>query len=156
LLSAIGAQAAVRLREGSDGRTMSRGHILLVEDEFLISDMISDVLIEDGFEVYAVGTAEAALRHIVAGKRVDLLLTDINLPGDFDGATLALRARELRPWLPVIYASANRPGTFRTVPGAAFVAKPYCPERVCALARQFIVAPAPRRRAAETLLIAGA
>jgi DNA-binding response OmpR family regulator len=132
-----------------------RGRILVVEDEFLISDMICDVLTDHGFEVLAFGTAEAALRPIAAGERVDLLLTDINLPGEFDGATLALRARELCPWLPVIYASAQGPGTFRTVPGAVFVAKPYVPERVCALVRQLAMAPA-RAPAVETLLSAGA
>ena len=135
---------------------MSRGHVLLVEDEFLISDMISGALSDDGFDVQAFGTAEPALRHLAAGARVDLLLTDINLPGGCDGATLALRARELCPWLPVIYASACGPGTFRMVPGAAFVAKPYVPERVCALVRQLAVSRPARPRASATLLGADA
>ncbi len=135
---------------------MRRGHILLVEDEFLISDMIAEALTDEGYAVHAVVTGEEALRHLASGARVDLLLTDINLAGALDGATLALRARELCPWLPVVYASAYGPGMFRTVPGAAFVSKPYAPEKVCALVRQLAVAAAPRPRTAETLLIAGA
>lgn len=133
---------------------MSKGHIVLVEDEFLISEMVGEALSDDGFEVHAFGNAETALRHLSAGAPVDLLLTDINLPGEMDGATLALRARELCPWLPVIYASAHGAGAFRTVPGAGFVAKPYAPEQVCALVRQLAVSAAPLPRNAS-LVIAG-
>ncbi len=146
MLSANGAQAsfftALSQGRGSIGPDMSRGHVVLVEDEFLISEMISEALIDDGFEVDAFDDAESALRYLVSGARVDLLLTDIDLPGAFDGATLALRAREQCPWLPVVYASAHGPGSFRTVPGGVFVGKPYSPEKVCALVRQLALAPA--------------
>jgi CheY-like chemotaxis protein len=60
---------------------------------------------------------------------VDVLLTDINLPGSMDGVMLAWRARELRPNIPVIYASA-RAATLSPearVPGAIILPKPYEP-----------------------------
>src|SRR3954470_16789747 len=87
------------------GMNANRSRVLLVEDEFLLCDMISEVLAEHGFEVYAVANARDALRHLTCGSPCDILLTDINLPGSIDGAALARIARELRPNLPVVYAS---------------------------------------------------
>jgi CheY-like chemotaxis protein len=107
--------------------------VLLVEDEFLICDMLAEALIEHGFEVKAVANASDALRHLTCGSPCDILLTDINLPGSMDGTTLARLARQLRPDLPVVYAS----GSYRklddldAVSGAVFVPKPYNPHAVC-------------------------
>jgi CheY-like chemotaxis protein len=107
--------------------------VLLVEDEFLLSDMMSEVLAEHGFEVHAVANAKDALRHLTCGSPCDILLTDINLPGSIDGAALAQLARELRPKLPVVYASGSykRLEELNAVTGALFVAKPYDPNKLC-------------------------
>jgi CheY-like chemotaxis protein len=107
--------------------------VLLVEDEFLLCDMISEVLAEHGFEVFAVANAKDALRHLTCGSPCDILLTDINLPGSIDGAALAQLARELRPKLPVVYASGSykRLEELNAVTGALFVAKPYDPNKLC-------------------------
>ncbi len=61
-----------------------------------------------------------------------MLFTDINLPGEMDGAALARRARELLPNLPVIYASARATmlAPDARVPGAIIVPKPYEPALV--------------------------
>ncbi len=109
--------------------------VLLVEDEFLICAMMEDVLIKHGFEVHVAATADDALEHLTCGAPCDLLLTDLNLGPDMDGVALAWRVRELRPDLPVVYASGsyNRIDQFKAVPGAAFIAKPYNPERLCAI-----------------------
>jgi len=80
-------------------------HILLVEDEVLISEWVAESLSEQGFEVHAVTNADDALRHF-SFNPVDILFTDINLPGAMDGAALARRIRELRPELPVVYVRA--------------------------------------------------
>ena len=110
-----------------------RPRVLLVEDEFLLCDMIAEALSEHGFEVYAVANAKDALRHLTCGSPCDILLTDINLQGDIDGTTLARLARELRPDLPVVYASGSytRLEELHAVPGAIFVAKPYNPDKLC-------------------------
>ena len=84
--------------------------VLLVEDEALISLMVSEALSESGFDVHEVGTADEALRYIGAGGAVDVLFTDINLPGSMTGAELAQRVRALRPELPVVYASGRYGG----------------------------------------------
>ena len=109
--------------------------VLLVEDEFLLADMVAEVLAEHGFEVFTAANAKDALRHLTCGSPCDILLTDIKLAGNIDGTTLARLARALRPNLPVVYAS----GSYRTideldaVSGAIFVPKPYNPEKLCAM-----------------------
>jgi CheY-like chemotaxis protein len=105
--------------------------VLLVEDEFLISDWVSESLSDQGFAVHAVTNAVDALRYL-ATAAVDVLFTDINLPGGMDGATLACRARELLPHLPVVYASArvNMLDPKVRVPDSIFVSKPYVPALV--------------------------
>jgi DNA-binding response OmpR family regulator len=105
--------------------------VLFVEDEFLISEWVAQSLSEQGFRVLAVSNAAEALRAL-RSDAVDVLFTDINLPGDMDGAALARRAREMQPQLPVVYASArsNALNPVDRVPGSSFVAKPYEPSVV--------------------------
>jgi CheY-like chemotaxis protein len=121
--------------------------VLMVEDEFLISEWVAESLAEQGFAVRAVSNAAEALRHLKS-TAVDILFTDINLPGGVDGLALAHRARELYPDLPVVYASGriNMLDGELQVPGAVFVAKPYAPElvgRILADAARAVVQHAP-------------
>ena len=117
------------------GRGAALPTVLLVEDEVLIRNLIADWLGERGFVVHEVATGDAALSYIGEGGAVDVLFTDVNLPGTIDGAELARRARELRPDLPIVYASGRHGcsdlGT--VVPRSVFVAKPYNPADVCTL-----------------------
>ncbi len=103
-------------------------HVLIVEDEFLISEGVAQSLSELGFAVQTATNAADALRHLAADP-VDALFTDINLPGGMDGVALARRARELLPHLPVVYASARVAmlAPDACVPGAIAVPKPYEP-----------------------------
>jgi CheY-like chemotaxis protein len=114
-----------------NGRPTEPIHVLFVEDEFLISEWVSQSLLEQGFDVQTVSNAADALR-LLASLPVDVLFTDINLPGGMDGATLAWRAREMRPQLPVIYASARATLLKQDarVPGSMVVPKPYEPSLV--------------------------
>ena len=103
-------------------------HVLFVEDEVLISEWVSQSLSEQGFEVQTVSNAAAAL-ECLGSLPVDVLFTDINLPGGMDGATLARRAREMLPHLVVVYASALAALLKQDarVPGSIMVPKPYEP-----------------------------
>ncbi|MDX2171779.1 MAG: response regulator [Bacteroidota bacterium] len=68
---------------------MSKAKILIVEDDALIADSISDILEELGYEVTAISdTYETALNSIKKQKP-DLILLDINLKGNLDGIDLA-------------------------------------------------------------------
>ena len=112
--------------------------VLLVEDEALISMMVSDALSEVGFKVHEAATADEALRYLGEGRAVDVLFTDINLAGGMSGAELAQRARALKPGLPVVYASGRYRGEDMPgrVPDSVFVQKPYDPAAVCSLCRR--------------------
>lgn len=116
--------------ENADGRRL---RVLLVEDEFLICMMMAEALAEHGFEVRAAANAKDALEHLTCGAPCDVLLTDLNLGEGLDGSALARLARELRPDLPVVYVSGSvrRIEELAPVPGAAFIPKPYVPEKVC-------------------------
>jgi CheY-like chemotaxis protein len=105
--------------------------VLLVEDECFICEMVAEALAEQGFAVLTAANAADALKHLVS-EPVDVLFTDINLPGGMDGAALARRARQLQPHLPVIYASARATmlEPEARVPGAIIVPKPYEPALV--------------------------
>jgi CheY-like chemotaxis protein len=101
--------------------------VLLVEDEALISMLVSDWLSELGCEVHEASSADEALDYINAGGAVDVLFTDINLPGRMTGAELARQARALKPELPVVYASGRYRGDDLDglVPHSAFMPKPF-------------------------------
>ena len=100
--------------------------ILFVEDEPLLGELMTEALTEKGFEVEVAPDAGHALRYLLSGAEVDVLFTDINLGDGMDGAALARLARELRPRLPIVYASGRRAaGEFDTVPGSVFLPKPY-------------------------------
>ena len=107
--------------------------VLLVEDEFLLNLMLADALSEHGFEVHSVANAKDALQHLACGSPCDILLTDINLTNSIDGMALAHLARQMRPNLPVVYASGSisKLEQIAAVPGAIFVPKPYDPDRLC-------------------------
>ena len=112
----------------SDGEKI---RVLVVEDEFFIAEWVAESLSDLGFAVEIVSNARDALRRLALAS-VDVLFTDINLPGGMDGAALARQARQLLPRLPVIYASA-RVATLEPearVRGSVFVRKPYEPEMV--------------------------
>lgn len=106
--------------------------VLLVEDEVLISHLVAASLSEHGFIVHETTTADEALRYMSSGGEVDVLFTDVNLPGSINGAELAVRARALRPDLPIVYASGRYQPTDIgvLVPRSVFVSKPYDPDDV--------------------------
>ncbi|HEX5777824.1 MAG TPA: response regulator [Xanthobacteraceae bacterium] len=115
-----------------------RKSVLVVEDEVLIGEMVCAALADDGFDVHVSHDARDALRYLKSGKRVDVLFTDIDLPGGMDGGSLAREARELRPGIPVVYASGKANGVRHTatVPGSIFLQKPYDPVQASFLLAQ--------------------
>jgi CheY-like chemotaxis protein len=110
-------------------------HVLLVEDEELISMLVAEELRDRGFAVQEVATGEEALRHLQSGAPVDIIFTDVNLPGSIDGGELAKQARAMRPELPIVYASGRYAdfGLKGMVARSLFVPKPYSPAEVCTL-----------------------
>lgn len=77
--------------------------ILLVEDQAALRVVVCEVLEELGYRVDAFENGPAALAHLQAGERPDLLLSDIGLPGGLNGRQLAERCRERHPDLKVLF-----------------------------------------------------
>ncbi|UAK26740.1 response regulator [Sphingomonas nostoxanthinifaciens] len=76
--------------------------VLLVEDDPAVRMLVRDVLAELGYGVEEAGDADAAIPQLRAMPRIDLLVTDVGLPG-MNGRQLAEVARDLRPGLKVLF-----------------------------------------------------
>jgi DNA-binding NtrC family response regulator len=81
--------------------------VLLVEDEVLIRVHVADELRDAGFVVIEVGSADEAWSFLASGGAVDIVLSDIMMPGSMNGRELARRVRATYPVLPIILTSAN-------------------------------------------------
>ncbi|MEM8729053.1 MAG: transporter substrate-binding domain-containing protein [Pseudomonadota bacterium] len=79
--------------------------ILVVEDESQLLAMITEVLEGLGYKVLAASSGQEALSLAEDRPDIDVLLTDVVMPGELGGFELARRVRALRPDVPVIYMS---------------------------------------------------
>ena len=77
----------------------SSARILLVDDDDLVRETLADQLEESGFAVLVASSGSEALALLAAGEIVDVLISDLSMPG-LNGVTTIQRARELRPRLP--------------------------------------------------------
>lgn len=117
----------------------SRPLLLVVEDEALVRQLIVLELEDAGYDVVEAETGEEALAALRRYSAIQLLFTDIRLPGPLCGWDIAEQARALRPDLPVIYATGYS-GDLRLVPGSEFMRKPYKPAAVIDCMRNLGVA----------------
>ena len=102
--------------------------ILVAEDEVLIRMAISDYLRECGYRVVEAGSGDEAIKILQAGVAIDVVFSDIHMPGDVDGFGLAHWVRRERPGVKVILTS----GVARSAKEAGhlcgeapLIAKPY-------------------------------
>lgn len=119
---------------GSVSTATETGTILLVEDEAPLRKLISTVLSDAGHCVLEAVNGEEAVALALSHPHIDLLLTDVVMPG-LGGPDLAARLRATRPELAVLYMSGyDRDGTDpKTVEdGGDFLAKPFTPEGLLA------------------------
>jgi DNA-binding NtrC family response regulator len=99
--------------------------VLVVEDEPLVRMLVADVLVDAGFRVFAAVNADEALRILRAGVDISMLLSDVDLPGHFQGYDLARQVHERWPQVEVLLTSGRAwPSAGDLPPGAAFLAKP--------------------------------
>ncbi len=81
--------------------------ILIVEDEVLIRLDVADYLRECGYRVIEVGNASEAMAVLQSGCRIDLVFSDVQLPGSSDGFTLSRWVRTHQPEVKVILTSGD-------------------------------------------------
>ena len=99
--------------------------VLVVEDDALVRLAAVDMIEILGFTVMQATNADQALHILQGSGRVDVLFTDVGLPG-VRGPELAVKATELRPDLKVVFASGYAGADeIQTIPGAVHLSKPY-------------------------------
>jgi CheY-like chemotaxis protein len=113
--------------------------ILSVEDSDELRELVSTVLECAGFRVVSVADAESALRLLEGGETIDLLLTDIVMPG-MNGMALARIGRRLRPTMRVLYTSGYWPYLVIEPDDRDIIRKPYVPSQLVAQVRKSLVA----------------
>jgi DNA-binding response OmpR family regulator len=100
------------------------GHVLLVDDEEEIRNLLREILADAGYEVVCAAQAIEAMEHIGSGEPVDLLLTDLKMPG-MNGLELATWVKARRPEVCILLMSGYS-HEYRIDPSRDdFIAKPF-------------------------------
>jgi CheY-like chemotaxis protein len=107
--------------------------VLLVEDEFLLRMDMADTLRGAGFQVIEAASADDAMHFIASGEPIDLLFTDVQMPGALDGLALAERVRARHPDVPVVVSSGSTDVESKASRLGKFVPKPYEPGRIAGM-----------------------
>lgn len=119
----------------------SSGCVLLVEDDDEVAALVKQMLHELGYEVIRAATAQGALGALANQRAVDLVFSDIMMPGEMDGLKLAREIRARRPEVPVLLTTGYSEPLTRQVEcgGPTVLGKPYRLDELAAalrLARQ--------------------
>ena len=112
--------------------------VLVVEDEPLIRLGLASAIEEAGYDVAEAANASEAIR-VLERDRVELVLTDVDMPGGMDGIRLAHYVRDRWPPVQLIVISGKvgvKPGELP--PGARFVGKPYQEPQLLGLVQAMI------------------
>ena len=116
--------------------------ILVVEDHDELRSYSVSVLQEQGYRVLVAPTAADALRLLRSSPRVDLLFTDVVLPGGMNGRQLAVAARQLSPQLKTLFTTGYARNAIvhngRLDPGVELIGKPFTSEQLARKVRQVL------------------
>jgi CheY-like chemotaxis protein len=134
--------------EGTGGDTIRDTNattILVVEDEDQVRRLLKRVLERAGYVVRTAASGREALEWWPGGgSEVDLVITDLVMPGDLSGTALARELRLARPGLPIVFMSGYdpeyNPADVTMVPGDNFVPKPATPDQILAVVRRQLLA----------------
>jgi two-component system, response regulator PdtaR len=99
--------------------------ILVVEDEYFVREEIVSYLRDAGCEVIGAETGEHAIDICRSRVPIDVVFTDIELPGSANGFDVAETFRAAVADIPVVYASGKWGNRDRCVGGSLFFGKPY-------------------------------
>jgi DNA-binding NtrC family response regulator len=111
--------------------------VLVVEDEFLIRQYTANAFEDSGFEVSEARNAEEALRILEQNPDVDVLFTDINMPGKLNGLDLAYEVARRWPHVNRVVTS-GRVDRGPLDDDITYVEKPYEPEKVAENIRRLL------------------
>ncbi|MBC7954290.1 MAG: response regulator [Cytophagales bacterium] len=126
--------------------------ILVVEDDAAVRRATVEMLTELGYHVLTASDADSALTIIESSEPIDLLFTDVVMPGTLKSPELARRARERRPGVAVLFTSGYTQNTIvhdgRLDPGIDLLAKPYTVEALAQRVRLVLGKASPQAPAA--------
>jgi two-component system NtrC family sensor kinase len=129
----LGQAGAGQAGAGHGGRVLAKPAVtvLVAEDDERVRTVTAETLRSAGMRVLAAEDGQAAFALLQAGEPVDVLFSDIVMPGGLNGIALAFAARRLRPGLPVLLVSGYA-GTIAGGEDHGFevIAKPYDQEAV--------------------------
>jgi PAS domain S-box-containing protein len=116
--------------------------ILLVEDDEQLREFSSSVLRDQGYHVIVAENGPKALRQLRGRTHVDLLFTDVVLPGGMDGRRLAEAALAQMPDLKVLYTTGYTRNAIvhngRLDPGVQMIGKPFSSAALCVKVRRIL------------------
>jgi DNA-binding NtrC family response regulator len=114
--------------------------VLVVEDEAIIRMSIVEELEDAGFEVFEASNAAQAIEVLIANSRIDVMFTDVDMPGGVDGLKLAASVRDRWPPIKIIVTSGHRRIDVDALPvEARFMVKPYDSNAVIRSIREMIL-----------------
>ena len=116
--------------------------VLVVDDEPSVRMLITDVLEELGYTVIEAADSVAGLKLLRSNVRIDVLVSDVGLPGGMNGRQMADAARQTRPDLKVLfitgYAENSVIGNGHLAPGMQLMTKPFALDAFAARVRQMV------------------
>ncbi|QYK40106.1 MAG: PAS domain S-box protein [Paracoccaceae bacterium] len=114
---------------GGSTEAPSSRRILVVEDDEFVREHVMQQLRSLGYVVVTAEDGNRAISYLQTGEAVDLLLTDVVMPGGINGRALAETARRLRPGIRVLFTSGYTEDALmqndRLAPGTLLLSKPY-------------------------------
>lgn len=117
----------------------SKISILVVEDELLIRLSLVEYLSEEGFEVFEAANADEAISILEANDKIQVMFTDIDMPGSMDGLKLSAAVRDRWPPVRIVVTSGHRAVALTDLPeGSLFYAKPYDHAAIATSLRDFL------------------
>ncbi len=119
--------------------------VLIVDDEPTVRMLVTEVLEDLGYTAIEAADAVAGLKVLQSDVRIDLLVTDVGLPGGMNGRQMADAARVGRPGLKVLfitgYADNAAVGNGHLEPGMQVLTKPFVMEALASRIKDLIAAP---------------
>jgi DNA-binding NtrC family response regulator len=112
--------------------------VLIVEDDVLANEHLEFILQQAGYEVVSATSADEAAALLEDHEDVQLIVTDINLPGTMNGLRLAAAVKARRPAINIIIVTGyGTPKADEIPPGSLFVSKPYSARKMIDAVRHF-------------------
>ena len=113
--------------DSTSRRRALKGSILLVEDNDEVAALVTEMLSELGFRTTRVASAQAALGALADDREIDVVFSDVMMPGPMNGLELAHEIRRRRPGLPVLMTTGYAGAEIKKTDGehVEVLSKPY-------------------------------